>query len=258
MQIATSADRSRRRPHPSLPPHAPCRLQRGGRCGEAPAAEGFASTRSVQIATLIWVLTDLMFRVFASTRSVQIATAALRPHSLPPSLCLHTLRADCNKKNLKNPLTTWLCLHTLRADCNVVWTAILLKQPLCLHTLRADCNVVWTAILLKQPLCLHTLRADCNTSGISGSGHQYRFVSTRSVQIATAAYYSRDSNHELCLHTLRADCNGNPHLNWLVSFSLPPHAPCRLQRAYYHFLTWGANFASTRSVQIATEKKWKQ
>ena len=83
----------------SLPPHAPCRLQPSSTrrtcantglclhtlradCNPMPAAicsplSCFASTRSVQIATVITRLMPYSVESFASTRSVQIATAEM-------------------------------------------------------------------------------------------------------------------------------------------------------------------------------------
>ncbi len=57
-------------------------------------------------------------------------------------------------------------------------------------------------------LCLHTPRADCNPQ-------------TRSPTKGAA---------KLCLHTPRADCNTPPAAAARSCTSLPPHAPCRLQR----------------------------
>ena len=57
---------------------------------------------------------------FASTRSVQIATLYADTYCVSGFLCLHTLRADCNAPPpQKSALPSWLCLHTLRADCNM-------------------------------------------------------------------------------------------------------------------------------------------
>ena len=63
-----------------LPPHAPCRLQRNGEHAVGGTLI-FASTRSVQIATL-FVRHGVVFRLI---------------------LCLHTLRADCNRAAPPSP-----------------------------------------------------------------------------------------------------------------------------------------------------------
>ena len=101
------------------------------------------------------------------------------------------------------------------------------------------------------------------------------FASTRSVQIATIVPRCRQPYRALCLHTLRADCNDANVGNMKPEGTLPPHAPCRLQRSRepkgfqikqlcLHTLRADCNadrvelkdraflFASTRSVQIAT------
>ena len=59
-----------------------------------------------------------MLSNFASTRSVQIATLAGYDDAPSPKLCLHTLRADCNARKELFEQHMMLCLHTLRADCN--------------------------------------------------------------------------------------------------------------------------------------------
>ena len=81
--------------HLSLPPHAPCRLQR-----------------------VSHLLHTSLCRSFASTRSVQIATVILELSNSTMPLCLHTLRADCNRGRVRALPHFRLCLHTLRADCN--------------------------------------------------------------------------------------------------------------------------------------------
>ena len=100
-----------------MPPHAPCRLQRVQRTfvAEVPA---FASTRSVQIATPAKT-SSIVTSLFASTRSVQIATSPMRTgcgggQSLPPHAPCRLQRAQLVRAD--GHLT--LCLHTLRADCN--------------------------------------------------------------------------------------------------------------------------------------------
>ena len=103
------------------------------------------------------------------------------------------------------------------------------------------------------------------------------FASTRSVQIATSSAMQSYGAGQLCLHTLRADCNIQRHAiiwRWttlpphapcrlqqhpscgirLVETALPPHAPCRLQRGLNGRMVETENFASTRSVQIATPR----
>ena len=169
-----------------MPPHAPCRLQRG-RQGQS------TLRRKLYLHTLRADCNDekiaKLYKLgsFASTRSVQIATfAPCRTFVNFEELCLHTLRADCNVRRCDSRFLYLLCLHTLRADCNIVISICPPSSCLCLHTLRADCNYIFTAIRIGINLCLHTLRADCNGSRESVEQRRKDFASTRSVQIATA------------------------------------------------------------------------
>ena len=189
-------------------PHAPCRLQR-----EA-AVRGmrnpiFASTRSVQIATQ-WLCKRRQYADALPPHApcrLQLTLCNLRPRR--HLLCLHTLRADCNKYTLCEAMHVHLlCLHTPRADCNVNSAERCVWLELCLHTLRADCNVLVRVVGKALALCLHTLRADCNLIQHPERRPQ-SFASTRSVQIATFS----------------------PEDTALRYSALPPHAPCRLQRA---------------------------
>ena len=213
-----------------MPPHAPCRLQRGKeKCNEISASLPPHAPCRLQ-------------RFINSTDEIEV------------HLCLHTLRADCNGKEYRKPASHNLCLHTLRADCN----------DYMMHPRRsakgfASTRSVQIATFRAFPkyhsaaLCLHTLRADCN--GMQCRLHLLdgRFASTRSVQIATR--YSAPNglcvrplpphapcrlqlrpllanfHHAvLCLHTLRADCNRRSRRRRSRRCTLPPHAPCRLQR----------------------------
>ena len=126
----------------ALPPHAPCRLQLPW-CAPPWRGGGFASTRSVQIATR-W-MAALLFSV----------------DTLPP-------HAPCRLQHggkLVVQARLVLCLHTLRADCNGTGTGSQISRG----TLppHAPCRL--------QP------RAFC------AKGRGGAFASTRSVQIATAA-----------------------------------------------------------------------
>ena len=145
--------------------------------------------------------------------------------SLPP-------HAPCRLQrfiNSTDEIEVHLCLHTLRADCNGKEYRKPASHNLCLHTLRADCNLLTEYNTVTGLLCLHTLRADCNDS-LDAAENGGDFASTRSVQIATA-----------------------PGLLYLIlMYSLPPHAPCRLQLIVLRFFIRVGIFASTRSVQIAT------
>ena len=80
-------------------------------------------------------------RGFASTRSVQIATFAERlPVSLVP-LCLHTLRADCNLPRGTSCITASSFASTRSVQIATTHDGqYQYVADLCLHTLRADCN----------------------------------------------------------------------------------------------------------------------
>ena len=171
-------------------------------------------------------------------------------------LCLHTLRADCNKRDvIRRALeelfasTRSVQIATLQS-CNKLPT-----KPLCLHTLRADCNV---PAFRRSPcgerglLCLHTLRADCNRvtfwhpiGALSLPPHAPCRLQLQQAETITA-YMEALPPHapcrlqrwhcpnersacSLCLHTLRADCNRRSRATRFSSGPLPPHAPCRLQ-----------------------------
>ena len=124
-----------------------------------------------------------------------------------------------------------LCLHTLRADCNIQrhaiiwrWTTLPPHAP-CRLQQHPSCGIrlVETALPPHAPCRLQR--------GLNGRMVETEnFASTRSVQIATP-------------RTERGNV-------W--AFSLPPHAPCRLQRSISKSMTSHVLFASTRSVQIAT------
>ena len=102
-------------------------------------------------------------------------------------LCLHTLRADCNRREEVTPRNHFNFASTRSVQIATVAGAIEASiTPLCLHTLRADCN--------KTFLLLASVRAST-------------FASTRSVQIATVLASYASCQQSLCLHTLRADCN---------------------------------------------------
>ncbi len=147
------------------------------------------------------------------------------------SLCLHTLRADCNCRAERMQLSVMALLPHAPCRLQPDDAAIILSDtPLCLHTLRADCNHRPPCeICCAEPLPPHApCRLQLRRLQIYQSPSS--FASTRSVQIATILARKSTARGTLCLHTLRADCNRNP-----VNYAA------------------GQNFfASTRSVQIAT------
>ena len=253
MQIATVSVFALRYCTATLPPHAPCRLQRN------------------------------------TTPSCGCSTATLPPHApcrlqhkaayclwASQSLCLHTLRADCNAQGVHTGAQQNLCLHTLRADCNADQVVTRTKVANFASTrsvqIATDIPPFYRRLYC---LCLHTLRADCNKDAINNNTLVMHFASTRSVQIATVHERELVNRfHGLCLHTLRADCNRFRTLyrNLLMLCLHTLRADCNYLRAKtltdiclcLHTLRAdcncrtrngsrnGCRFASTRSVQIAT------
>mgnify|MGYP007096166274 CR=1 FL=1 len=161
---------------------------------------------------------------------MQIATWTAAVLAAIPSLCLHTLRADCNDNSITDKETLLLCLHTPRTDCN--FRRQLQRKhrgplpphaPYRLQPLRtskvapakdfASTRPVQIATALRVLQVLHELFASTRpvqiaTTWLSDLAQQVTFASTRPVQIATDSAGTGTSA-------------GTP---------LPPHAPYRLQR----------------------------
>ena len=125
----------------ALPPHAPCRLQLG--IVSAIVADPLLCLHTLRAdcnnRSTAWSKSEF---IFASTRSVQIATApvlekvattvALPPHA-PCRLQLIVFSARFRNKRTLPP----------HAPCRLQRSRSLFAVrvcPLCLHTLRADCN----------------------------------------------------------------------------------------------------------------------
>ena len=141
---------------------------------------------------------------------MQIATQPLQAHYRIQHLCLHTLRADCNRSCLPCPSLVYpLPPHApCRLQPGSDWTTGKNCTPLPPHApCRLQLRWTWRAGCMCS-LCLHTLRADCNVRHFYNVIKKFPFASTRSVQIATVARLGlRIRPAWLCLHTLRADCN---------------------------------------------------
>ena len=179
------------------------------------AINSFASTRSVQIATLA--------RRCPSTRRGSLpphAPCRLQHHNLiltprQLSLCLHTLRADCNQHRLWTDCDG--CSLPPHAPCRLQRPIVLLSTEYMALPPHAPCRLQLTRLTMtfwQRSLCLHTLRADCNIANLG--------------TVIQGA---------LCLHTLRADCNPTQRRQFRRNGALPPHAPCRLQRfAHFNFI----------------------
>ena len=148
---------------PPLPPHAPCRLQR-------------------------WITHD----VIPSIPLPPHAPCRLQHNPAPRcpycgSLCLHTLRADCNCRAERMQLSVMALPPHAPCRLQPDDAAIILSDtPLCLHTLRADCNHRPPCeICCAEPLPPHApCRLQRPIRQRTASNRQ-DFDSTRSVQIAT-------------------------------------------------------------------------
>ena len=101
------------------------------------------------------------------------------------SLCLHTLRADCNDSTGNSTISgSPLPPHApcrLQPEANQTFRA----TSLCLHTLRADCNDTYAAIGGKPPNFASTRSVQIATTSAAIVPFSVNFASTRSVQIAT-------------------------------------------------------------------------
>ena len=190
---------------------------------------------------------------FASTRSAQIATLAAREEYKKQELCLHTLRADCNRcKRLTAQSTAPLPPHAPRRLQH------LRQHPKGGVTIFASTRSAQIATrLIQHPerrpqLCLHTLRADCNNAarlhrrqGAPLPPHAPRRLQRKEVNIYGAVYQPLPPHapRRLQLRSSRA---------FFRAVSLPPHAPRRLQLTVRGAIDEVYDFASTRSAQIAT------
>ena len=170
----------------ALPPHAPCRLQPYW-SPDVPETSTFASTRPVQIATMLQVQTPTttntlpphapcrlqhgandsfyMSKRFASTRPVQIATGfpvdwIAVGKSLPPHAPCRLQPNLPARFRLVGDFASTRPVQIATRAAGAEETESLL---LCLHTPRADCNAFFVPLFfVYASLCLHTPRADCN------------------------------------------------------------------------------------------------
>ena len=168
-----------------MPPHAPCRLQRGKeKCNEISASLPPHAPCRLQ-------------RFINSTDEIEV------------HLCLHTLRADCNGKEYRKPASHNLCLHTLRADCNEPRQFLVIPAYLlCLHTLRADCNS--RTIFSSRPYkaFASTRSVQIATRGAVPAPYSRNTLPPHApCRLQPHSTMSPALFLLLCLHTLRADCN---------------------------------------------------
>ena len=169
----------------------------------------FASTRPVQIATFVSWRCERVSEPLpphAPCRLQRREDLAMQSvyDALPP-------HAPCRLQH--TPSATGFVVRPLppHAPCRLqqfVSGSTVRAMLLCLHTPRADCNYFWKMAMSIWLLCLHTPRADCN-------GRRER---------------PKTATKKLCLHTPRADCNAMGTGVAMPAWTLPPHAPCRLQR----------------------------
>ena len=101
---------------------------------------------------------------------------------------------------------------------------------------------------------LCTPRADCNSCGSPKARCARTLPPHTPCRLQRSLNIRAHYDENLCLHTLRADCNDGYPSRQTCYPTLPPHAPCRLQPLPGTTMRHLPNFASTRSVQIAT--KW--
>ena len=167
----------------------------------------FASTRSVQIAT-VKSIGNRLHTIFASTRSVQIATGESSISS-QLSYFASTRSVQIATNTLWDTIGIWsLCLHTLRADCNITGT-INYKTSISLPP-HAPCRLQHILPNIKTTtlsLCLHTLRADCNPKAFCTLRMQSSLPPHAPCRLQQRIQSDFRKCRILCLHTLRADCN---------------------------------------------------
>ena len=147
------------------------------------------------------------------------------------ALCLHTLRADCNAHSIRDLIAyDWLCLHTLRADCNACGALLCaVRDTLPPH---APCRLQPSGSTRRTSefSFASTRSVQIATSVSKRKRYPSVFASTRSVQIATAFViplttpqaFASTRSVQIATVTMR-QC-------YPCRWTLPPHAPCRLQR----------------------------
>ena len=158
---------------------------------------------------------------FASTRSAQIATAqrrALRRCSLP--LPPHAPRRLQRRNGGEYALLESLCLHTLRADCNAAATRRNhFRRSLPPHAPRR----LQRLAIVPPPYVKAFASTRSAQIATTPSASAIRIATTlpphaprRLQQFGQVRTTIRDG---LCLHTLRADCNGRNAQNCNIHFS---------------------------------------
>ena len=162
---------------------------------------------------------------------MQIATRFKRQTIANESLCLHTLRADCNSSPDESR-------ERNRPFASTRSVQIATRTPTGWRGLSNFASTRSVQIATTPALYGYEIEA---------------FASTRSVQIATRMPPPRRPPRRLCLHTLRADCNAQLSQQHPLAAVLCLHtlrADCNI--ALTGMRRGEVVFASTRSVQIAT------
>ena len=275
MQIATAADTHGAVLLQTLPPHAPCRLQRRQRLrahvGEVLCLHTLRADCNIPNGATVTIIGLCLHTLRADCNPVP-SSPAKRPAPLPP-------HAPCRLQPARNLRASPGPALPPHAPCRL--QQVRAPRPCRPRTLppHAPCRLQLTCPTLsnaRRSLPPHApcrLQLECDpraqsfprkytfasTRSVQIATHPHRggrphgtFASTRSVQIATPCAGIPRASWRLCLHTLRADCNSTAGGLMRLRGSLPPHAPCRLQPDARTLGRRERPFASTRSVQIAT------
>ena len=145
----------------TLPPHAPCRLQR-------------------------FLCRNFLFQPPLPPHApCRLQPKQIKQSGATTALCLHTLRADCNAGLRTMSSHQSLCLHTLRADCN--WMTGRRASASTALPPHAPCRLQQTNVDFYQIINFFasTRSVQIATSHRRKSSTSLSFASTRSVQIAT-------------------------------------------------------------------------
>ena len=159
---------------------------------------------------------------FASTRSAQIATAqrrALRRCSLP--LPPHAPRRLQRRNGGEYALLESLCLHTLRADCNAAATRRNhFRRSLPPHAPRRLQRTSRRCLISRKPsLPPHAPRRLQQHHAESLEPTLTTLPPHAPRRLQRGKFYALENGRVLCLHTLRADCNGRNAQNCNIHFS---------------------------------------
>ena len=208
---------------------------------------------------------------------MQIATRFKRQTIANESLCLHTLRADCNEipsysdvfgEDFASTRSVQIATPRLtragsgtgplppHAPCRLQQGRQLAGAACQTLPPHAPCRLqprLHSTATKSRPLPPHApcrLQRGCHPRAARPGG----FASTRSVQIATRSSVSSIHWQQSFASTRSVQIATRCPSSRSTGTSLPPHAPCRLQLMQYFEENGRSVFASTRSVQIATRQ----